>query len=204
MILLTAIIFSCCCKNTVFASSIPMFSIGEVYGKIGENVTVDISVKNNPGFNALKLTLEYDEAIVELVSAENKGITEKMMFTSSQSIKDNPFVMVWASADNVSGDGIIATLTFKVLLTAAVKEAPLNLKCEFCSDRDGNDLETRCTSGGVFVLNEIANGTANPKPKPVDRDVPEGADGKIIYWWLYIVIPIPVIIALIIMLVRKK
>ena len=122
MILLIAIIFSCCCKNTVFASSIPMFSIGEVYGKIGETVTVDISVNNNPGFNALKLTLEYDEAIVELVSAENKGITEKMMFTSSQSIKDNPFVMVWASADNVSGDGIIATLTFKVLLTAAVKE----------------------------------------------------------------------------------
>ena len=64
MILLTAIIFSCCCKNTVFASSIPMFSIGEVYGKIGETVSVDISVKNNPGFNALKLTLEYDEAIV--------------------------------------------------------------------------------------------------------------------------------------------
>ena len=55
----------------------PAFIVEEVSGYAGDEVTVNISVKNNPGICAAKVTISYDGNTLELKKAENGGFYSK-------------------------------------------------------------------------------------------------------------------------------
>lgn len=80
----------------------------------GDTVKIDINITSNPGIVAMRLFVEYDESLLTLVGAEDKGVLGTSQFTEEYG---SPFALVWSNGtatSNYTVTGTIATLTFKV------------------------------------------------------------------------------------------
>lgn len=199
---LITILFTIWCGGFVFAESTPVFSLSDASGVHGETVSVKLSVTENPGFSALKLKLNYDKAVLRLVSAEKSGIAQEMSFTCSDSKEDNPYVMVWGNAANVSGEGDIAVIKFEILSSAVDSYTIVDLECEFCSDEEGQNIGAKLVSGRVTRNEEV---TAAPATNiPFEEKEKNLSECEITYWWLLIFIPIFILAILIITMIHKR
>ena len=125
--------------------------------RAGSNVTVDISLKDNPGVSAITLAIAYDTDKLELVSYEDGGLTgwfvaKKAVWTSS-------------GADS-SYNGVILSLTFKV--KESVEDGTIPVTVSYSSGDIGNNDEESLfpsvVAGGVTVFSVIPgdiNGDGN-------------------------------------------
>ena len=89
-------------------------TVSKVVAKAGDEVSVPITVFNNPGIIGMGLTVDYDAAL-SLVSVTDGGILGSAMHGSNYSKK--PYYLNWANdtaTDDYTSNGVIATLTFKV------------------------------------------------------------------------------------------
>ena len=125
--------------------------------RAGSNVTVDISLKDNPGVSAITLAIDYDTDKLELVSHEDGGLTgwfvaKKAVWTSS-------------GADS-SYNGVILSLTFKV--KEGVEDGMIPVTVSYSSGDIGNNDEESLfpsvVAGGVTVFSVLPgdiNGDGN-------------------------------------------
>ena len=125
--------------------------------RAGSNVTVDISLKDNPGVSAITLAIDYDTDKLELVSSEDGGLTgwfvaKKAVWTSS-------------GADS-SYNGVILSLTFKV--KEGVEDGMIPVTVSYSSGDIGNNDEESLfpsvVAGGVTVFSVLPgdiNGDGN-------------------------------------------
>ena len=125
--------------------------------RAGSNVTVDISLKDNPGVSAITLAIDYDTDKLELVSSEDGGLTgwfvaKKAVWTSS-------------GADS-SYNGVILSLTFKV--KEGVEDGTIPVTVSYSSGDIGNNDEESLfpsvVAGGVTVFSVLPgdiNGDGN-------------------------------------------
>ena len=58
--------------SSVTAASDPTFSVTDAQGKLGDEISVDINISNNPGIIALRLNIQYDSSVLELTGATPK------------------------------------------------------------------------------------------------------------------------------------
>lgn len=72
---------------------------------VGESVSVDIVLENNPGFSAMNLYYVYDTNYFTLNKVENKATWFTMTHVTTT---------VWDAVDNYMEDGILGTLHFTV------------------------------------------------------------------------------------------
>ena len=73
--------------------------------KAGENVSVDVKLKNNPGIAVINLYYTYDTEFFGLTSVENKA----PFFIMTHDV-----TTVWDASSNYTEDSILATLNFAV------------------------------------------------------------------------------------------
>ena len=145
-------------SNAVFAANEPAFVANNVTGKAGDTVQITVSTVNNPGIMGLKIYVGYDEKVLELVSA-----TAGTSFsdTSFGSTDENPFNMLWdgslagsvnVGANNTAND-VIATLTFKILDTAATGKSDITLTYPsgWVYDNNWEDVDFATVAGSVTV-----------------------------------------------------
>lgn len=86
----------------------------------GKTVTVPIRISGNPGFNNFALTLEYDQQKLKLLSIQTAD--GEISYLCGETASANPEwtdektsgYIAAASAEDVSGDGILFTATFQV------------------------------------------------------------------------------------------
>ena len=81
----------------------------------GKEFKVTVSLKNNPGIAYADFNVSYDRNKLQLVSVENTGLFADF---AGASVMDSPFTLSVGNAENpvnVTDDGAIAVLTFKVL-----------------------------------------------------------------------------------------
>lgn len=201
--LLIAILFAIWGSSVAFAEGTPVFSLSNVTGERGEIVTVNISVTDNPGFSALKLKLKYDKAVLRLVSAEKSGIAHGMSFTGSNSKDENPYVMVWGSASNVSDEGVIAVISFEILNSAVDSYTMVDLECDFCSNEEGQNIGAKLISGKV-TRNETAVAATPTAGIPTKDDNKNVSECEVTYWWLLVFIPIFIMAIVVITVVHKR
>ena len=96
----------------------PKIKISEVKAKPGNEVDVTVELENNIGFASLGIEIGYDSDIMTLTKVtSNSGIGAT--FTPAQTYTANPFNMGWDSAANVTYNGNLSTLTFKIADNAA-------------------------------------------------------------------------------------
>lgn len=126
----------------------PTVSVDSATTASGETFTVAVRVEKNPGIISIKLALQYDTALLELVDATEQdfagvtyGPTEKV-----------PFIVNWIDAvhpDNTT-NGVLATLTFRVKEGAAAGATPLTLTY------DPEDVFNAAWEGVTFA---VSNGS---------------------------------------------
>ena len=110
------------CSVTVTAKQVddkaPKIKISEVKAKPGNEVDVTVELENNIGVASLGIEIGYDSDIMTLTKVtSNSGIGAT--FTPAQTYTANPFNMGWDSAANVTYNGNLSTLTFKIADNAA-------------------------------------------------------------------------------------
>lgn len=129
------------------------FVVAKVSAITGSEVTVDVSIKNNPGITALKVMLEYPDDILTL-----KKVEYPELFSSKGTGGDkykSPFVMSWFSAksQNETANGVFARVTFKVKEEAAIGAYAVRLKydAESVIDISGNKVDFGVENGEITV-----------------------------------------------------
>ncbi len=98
----------------------PTFSLTNASGKVGDEVTVNLNVADNPGITALQLWVEYSSTDLKLKSVAN-GTTfvgGKWSFNQldETGLSKNPFtIYIDNDEEDSSANGLVATMTFEIL-----------------------------------------------------------------------------------------
>lgn len=106
-ILLVVAMLCCFMVFTVSADETTTVSGASVEGKTGDNVTMSISIGNNPGYRSYVIVLDYNAEALEVVSV-NGNVT-------SNTRNPGKVIVSFASATKVEGNGEMFSVTFKVL-----------------------------------------------------------------------------------------
>lgn len=133
------------------------FVVAKVSAITGSEVTVDVSIKNNPGITALKVMLEYPDDILTL-----KEVEYPELFSSKGTGGDkykSPFVISWFSAksQNETANGVFARVTFKVKEDAAAGAYAVQLKydAENVINISGSKVNFGVENGEITVCDSM-------------------------------------------------
>ena len=126
--------------------------------RVGDTVTVNVSVAANYGVAALSGTLDYDPAVFELVSvSKGAGLSEGASFLPAEGAAEAMFSFYGNDAAVSSKDGIVvATVTLKALkaadaATVTVKDATAAIA--------GDSLDYQATIASTAAIDVLASAT---------------------------------------------
>ena len=130
-------------------------SVSSVSAEKGGTVTVNVSLSNNPGIYGIKVKAEYDSSVLQIKSMSNGNV-----FPANEAIcNEAKGVYVANSSDfnNVTGNGTLFTLEFKVLDGADAASCNVSVKLEKAQNVDGGKIDVSGGSGKVTVEKCIHN-----------------------------------------------
>lgn len=142
----------------------PQLTVSEKTAIIGLNVSVDIAIENNPGIVGMTLDVGYDSDALTLTEVKDGGIlgtnTHKPELTS-------PYTLSWSNdtaSSNITANGVIATLVFKVSDDAELGNYPITLSYDYDNydiyDVDINKVKFE-TVNGVVSVKDVLYGDVN-------------------------------------------
>lgn len=112
IIIATVLMLSLPCFN-VFADHTAELKVSTATVNTDMTAQIDISINGNVGLCALGFEITYDSAKLQVISAEFSD-----MFSAASkrvNTKDGSIVFNAAAADNITGDGVVAKIVFKVI-----------------------------------------------------------------------------------------
>ena len=112
------------CVLAVILSSIACISafaenVAEIYSESfavnsGENVTIPVYIKNNPGIMGYKITVEYDENVFVPVSISRGDAFSGGMFIDNIDVShDGSFLVLWSNTSNCFDNGLLFLIEFQ-------------------------------------------------------------------------------------------
>ena len=116
----------------------------------GGTIDVAITLAGNPGIAFLKLRVAYDDAVLALEDC-TPGTALPGLFETSRSVLVRPYILVFASAGNMTGTGCVATLRFRVLPGARARRTEIRLSAEQCFGEAGEVIPLAVRGGTVTV-----------------------------------------------------
>lgn len=127
-----------------------------VTAKAGETVTVDINLVNNTGVAAVGLYIDFDAALTYDASALTLGTLFPAANTSVTPLSETQLYYATYDVKNITADGLICTLTFKVADNAAAGEYTITATPDpdptfGCVDVDYNPVAIATASSKVTV-----------------------------------------------------
>ena len=103
----------------VYSAGITEISFGNVLAKVGEEVTVPVTIENNLGIAAFRFRVSYNTDDLDLTAIEKGNLINKGMFQKKIDSEKGQVTFTWYSENSdVNGDGEIAILKFSVKETA--------------------------------------------------------------------------------------
>ena len=163
-------------ENTVTDPDAARVYAESVTARPGETIQIPLYVENNPGVAYVKFKVAYDSDKLDLISAEDQGIF-KGIFTTSQTIDVNPYVLQWMNAGNATGNGCFVMLTFKVLDDAAEGDVSIQITYDEAYNETLDDVAFTFTNPTV-TIRDYTPGDIN------DDGVVNGKDGIILSQYL--------------------
>ena len=138
--------------KTSSASNTPEFVVESTSGKVGDTVSVNVMIKNNPGITALQLNVSYSAKDLELVSIENGGLFSDSVTHSK--LDKNPIIISWysSSSEDESTNGCLATLKFKILDGATNSNISITYDENNVFDSSFNNEEFDIINGNVNII----------------------------------------------------
>ena len=121
-------------------------------GMAGEEVSVTINLKNNPGISSMKLNVQYDSSILEPVSANiASGFKNASGANAIENISKNPIVLNWV----LLGSGDVNENTFATIIFRIKESAPKSKRGNIIITYDADDVYNSKDENIPF---EISNG----------------------------------------------
>ena len=117
----------------------------------GDEIEVKLSLKNNPGIAGLVVSMKYDTSVLTL-----KEVKKGTMFSGFTSGKN----IAWDESENVTEDGVLATLVFTVSENAEAGEYSIEVIPRNCVNNDIEDVNIVAVNGKVSIV-EYVHGDAN-------------------------------------------
>ena len=138
-----------------------VISVESKYTVVGEEVSVDVLIENNPGILGATLEFSYAEELT-LVSATAGEAFSYLSMTKPPKFQ-SPCRFIWDGTDGIAKDGTILTLKFSVAEDAEL-EKPFAISVTVPGgeiiDDDMNYVETTTKDGSVTVV-DFKAGDAN-------------------------------------------
>lgn len=150
-------------------------SVLKVNGIVGKDVSVSISIDENPGIVNMLLHVKYDTSVLKLKSVSDSGLLGGE--THSDAIGAVPYTLCWANdtrTENITATGTIATLTFEVLEGAELGTSVIEVYYDYgdaeIMDLDCNLIGFEITNGAVEVSDVlIGDVNSDGKVNTLDR-----------------------------------
>ena len=148
----TAVAYATATGNTLLLPS--AFSVGtdSVRATAGKTFSVPIRISDNPGFNYLKLSVSYPDTLFALTGVEAGTLFADGLFGTSKEITENPYILVFGAAGNVSEDGVLCTLTFTVEEDAVFSDEMIGITVVECRDEDDGNVTLEIPGGAIHAL----------------------------------------------------
>ena len=153
--------------------STPAFVVEKVSGYAGDKVTVKITTENNPGVAYIRLLISYNSQVLKLLSASDGTIMTGASFVPGNDPTKNPYALTWASLENKTADGLLASLTFEILDEAALGESAVTLSYdpEDVFDVEFNNVPFTIQNGSVTVeCDHVAGDWETQKPAACEEE----------------------------------
>lgn len=139
----------------------------EISGNFGDEITVPLRISGNPGIMGYRLSFEYNAEELEAVSAK-AGEEFSGNFDDSIGLSEGVFDVIWSANEPVSKDGVLLSLTFKVITKA---QTPSVVKISYLQDDtfDGEykDIVLNCVEAAVnlngYIKPDDSSGGSVPK-----------------------------------------
>lgn len=144
------------------ASPLLRISAPETLPAVGKTFTVTAELSDNPGMTALECTLAFDAARVECTGVATGGVLGGMLTAVNERYSASSAKVVAAAADAATGNGTVATFTFRVL---AGGDANFRLTDIVFGDRDCSEIVCRTeTASGKDNTGESSETGAGEPP----------------------------------------
>lgn len=149
---------------------VPQIVIENKTSSAGQTVTVNLFVKNNPGFNAASIKIDYDTTRLKLIGAE---LSEEFGNGTTVSYDNLPY-LTFVRGDNINSNTNMLTLTFEVLDTAVTGDAYISLLYEEgnISNIDEEDVNFKIVDGKITIIDYLPgdiNGDGKVNTKDLTR-----------------------------------
>lgn len=149
---LTTIILICgVCLVPTSAAGNGKIALSSANGKQGDNVTLNVTMSNNPGLVTMSIRVEYDTNILQLIRvADTKLLVGSQLNTNYGS----PYKITWADGSATTNNkktGAIANFTFKIKDNAKVGSTDVKLYFIDSYDTDYTENNFSATSGKIDV-----------------------------------------------------
>ncbi len=132
-------------------------NVEDVTAMPGQEVSVDISVINNPGILGMTLSLYYNDD-TEIVAVDEGIALDSLTFTPPGDFNDNPVNLLWdGMSDNDYSTGDIATVTFYVPkgIDEGTYELYLTYRPGDVFDENYDDLDVYISQGSITIKDYI-------------------------------------------------
>lgn len=113
-LLLAATLLISIAVPVVGATGTAEIAFGQVSGKCGEQVTVPVTIKNNPGIASFRFRIAYDATALTYVSAAKGEAMTGGTLSAAYQTKDEELAITWFDVKNVTGDGVLFNLVFEI------------------------------------------------------------------------------------------
>lgn len=162
-------------EYTILQDDQAAITIGAVTAHAGDEITVPISLKNNPGLVNMRLYVHYDSTVLTLTEVKDGGLLGEQMHSNNLALE--PYVLYWTNGDaqeNLTANGEIVSLKFKAAEDAALGYYPISVTYDAQEwdivDKELQKVEFAPISGGV-TISDILCGDVNGdgKVNPLDN-----------------------------------
>lgn len=187
-ILLLLVLFVCINFSvTSFAVDGGLLTADSVVGKAGDTVTVSVSISNNPGIIATKLSLDYDTEVMKLISVENGNVFKENTFVAGNDVSALPFNVLWEdslSVENNKLNGKLVTFKFDLLSDANTGEYPITITYDTGStfDTDLENVPFQVENGSVHIVSDADTSNSDNN----DREIVYSIIGIVLFTALII------------------
>lgn len=131
--------------NAMAASASITVGNVEKQAKIGDEVSVGISIDGNVGINGLTFDIKYDKSRLQLVKAEDAGLTGWVVGIGAGE------QAVWSNTVNRDYNGTVLKLTFKVIDNSESGFAKIEITNLLAGNENDEEVPFSVVSGGITV-----------------------------------------------------
>lgn len=146
--LLIALLF-CTMSPLASAESEPSFVVSSASAKPGEEVSITVSLAENPGLASFEYSVVYDKNVLEWTGVTKGNLPGNWDVAVGEAI-------TWIYTDNQMYNGVVTTLTFKVKENATAQTSTVSIEYDPDNvfDENAENVAFAIAPGSVVIQND--------------------------------------------------